>query len=165
MGAAMKIESSAFSDQGAIPVKYTCEGQDVSPPLGWSELPSEAKSLALIMDDPDAPDPKAPRARWVHWVLFNVPPIASGLPENAGKQLPAGAAEGWNDWKRLGYGGPCPKAGRHRYVFELYALDTVLDLTRPTKAQLEQAMQGHVLAQAELIGTYEKEQRPAHAAR
>jgi Raf kinase inhibitor-like YbhB/YbcL family protein len=165
MGAVMKLESSAFEAQGDIPRKYTCEGQDVSPPLGWSDVPGEAKSLALIVDDPDAPDPKAPRTTWVHWVVFNVPPIASGLPENAGKQLPAGATEGVNDWKRPGYGGPCPPIGRHRYFFKLYALDTVLELTRPTKAQLEQAMQGHVLAQAELIGTYQKEQRPAHAAR
>jgi Raf kinase inhibitor-like YbhB/YbcL family protein len=159
IGADMKIESSAFQSQGEIPRKYTCEGEDVSPPLGWSELPAETKTLALIVDDPDAPDPKAPKTTWVHWVVFNIPAIAPGLPEAA--ELPAGAADGINDWKRTGYGGPCPPIGRHRYFFKLYALDTALELTRPSKAQLEQAIEGHVLAQAELVGTYQKQGKAA----
>ena len=144
-----------------IPTPYTCEGQDVSPPLAWSEPPSGTKSLALIVDDPDAPDPKAPKLTWVHWVLYNLPPTAGQLPEVvAANTLPTGTREGLNDWKRTGYGGPCPPIGRHRYFHKLYALDTVLpDLVRPTKAQLEKAMQGHVLAQAELVGTYEKKGR------
>ena len=154
---ALGITSPSFPHGRPIPREYTCEGADVSPPLGWSELPGETKTLALIVDDPDAPDPKAPKTTWVHWVVFNVPPIASGLPENASKQLPAGAAEGMNDWKRLGYGGPCPPVGRHRYFFKLYALDTALPhLAAPTKAEVEHAMQGHIVAQAELVGTYEK---------
>jgi Raf kinase inhibitor-like YbhB/YbcL family protein len=154
----LRLTSSAFAEGGEIPARYTCQGQDVSPPLAWSEPPSGAKSLALIVDDPDAPDPKAPKMIWVHWVLYNLPPTAGQLPEAVErKALPTGTREGLNDWKRTGYGGPCPPIGRHRYVHKLFALDTVLpDLGRPTKAQLEKAMQGHVLAQAELVGTYEK---------
>ena len=152
----MKLTSSAFAHQGAIPGKYTCDGQDLSPPLAWADLPAGTRSLALIVDDPDAPDPAAPKMTWVHWVLYNVPPEASGLPEGA-KSLPAGAGEGLNDWKRTGYGGPCPPIGRHRYFHKLYALDTVLpDLGKPTKSKLEAAMKGHVLAQADLVGTYQK---------
>ncbi len=154
------LTSSAFKDGGSIPSVYTCDGKDVSPPLAWSGVPAEAKSLAFILDDPDAPDPKAPKTTWVHWVLFNIPPTATGLPEAVtSKALPAGTREGINDWKRAGYGGPCPPIGRHRYVHKLYALDTTLDFERPTKARLEAAMRGHVLGEARLIGTY---QRPGH---
>lgn len=155
---ALTIASSAFTDRGEIPAKYTCDGQDISPPLSWSGVPSKAKSLVLIVDDPDAPDPKAPRMTWVHWVLYNLPPTTSGLPEGVSpSQLPAGTKEGLNDWGRTGYGGPCPPIGRHRYFFKLYALDTVLpDLGRPTKQALEKAMAGHILEQAELIGTYQR---------
>jgi Raf kinase inhibitor-like YbhB/YbcL family protein len=157
----LSLTSPAFVEGGEIPTRYTCEGQGVSPPLAWSELPSGTRSLALIVDDPDAPDPKAPKMTWVHWVLYNVPPTANQLPEAAAPgTLPTGTCEGLNDWKRTGYGGPCPPIGRHRYFHKLFALDTVLpDLGRPTKAQLEQAMQGHVLAAAELVGTYEKRGR------
>jgi hypothetical protein len=152
----MQITSTAFTPNGAIPAKYTCEGKDVSPPLAWAELPAGAQSLALIVDDPDAPDPAAPRMTWVHWVLYNLPAQPGALPE-AVEALPAGTREGKNDWGRSGYGGPCPPIGRHRYFHKLYALDTVLpDLGQPTKAQLEQAMEGHILGQAELIGTYQK---------
>jgi len=151
----MKLESPAFRAQAEIPAKHTCEGQDASPALTWSGVPKETKSLALIVDDPDAPDPRAPKITWVHWVLFNLPPDTEGLPE-AVRVLPKGTSEGLNDWKRTGYGGPCPPIGRHRYFFKLYALDRMLELTRPTKAQLETAMAGHVLAKTELIGTYEK---------
>lgn len=152
---AFKLTSSAFAEGGAIPSKYTCDGKDVSPPLDWSGVPAGAKSLALIVDDPDAPDPKAPKMTWVHWVLYDIPPAAGGLAEGA--HTPAGAKDGVNDWGRTGYGGPCPPIGRHRYVHKLYALDTVLPpLARPDKGGLEAAMRGHVLAEARLVGTYEK---------
>jgi len=152
----MQISSASFSNNAPIPTQYTCEGRDVSPPLSWSALPEGTQSLVLIVDDPDAPDPAAPKMTWVHWVLYNLPPDSQGLEENV-RQLPIGAGEGLNDWKRTGYGGPCPPIGRHRYFHKLYALDVVLpDLHRPTKAAIEQAMRGHVLAQAELVGTYQK---------
>jgi hypothetical protein len=154
----LAITSSAFSQNGEIPAKYTCDGKDVSPPLVWSGLPAGTKSIALIVDDPDAPDPAAPKMTWVHWVLYNIPPSATGLPEG-GKpgELPKGTKEGLNDWKRTGYGGPCPPIGRHRYFHKLYALDVVLpDLGRATKQDLEKAMKGHVLASAELVGTYKR---------
>jgi Raf kinase inhibitor-like YbhB/YbcL family protein len=147
--------SSMFVDGGTIPAVHTCDGADTSPPLTWSELPTGTQSLALIVDDPDAPDPAAPKRTWVHWVLYNVPPSAGRLPEGASRQLPPGARQGRNDWGNAAYGGPCPPIGRHRYFFKLYALDAALpDLGQPTKAELEHAMQGHVLAQAQLIGCY-----------
>lgn len=153
---ALTLASLAFAHLAAIPIQYTCEGADLSPPLTWTGLPAGTRSLALIVDDPDAPDPAAPKMTWVHWVLYNLPPTAAGLPE-AVRSLPAGTREGINDWRRTGYGGPCPPIGRHRYFHKLYALDVVLpDLGRPTKAQLEKAMAGHILDQAELIGTYQK---------
>ncbi|MFO7564589.1 MAG: YbhB/YbcL family Raf kinase inhibitor-like protein [Enhygromyxa sp.] len=152
----MSLESPVFADGESIPSKYTCEGEDVSPPLRWSKVPEGTRSLALIVDDPDAPDPKAPKRTWVHWVLYEIPTDTTGLPEGADPS-PIGIREGVNDWGRTGYGGPCPPIGTHRYFFKLYALDTALgDLSEPTKAQLEQAMTGHVLAQTELIGTYKK---------
>jgi Raf kinase inhibitor-like YbhB/YbcL family protein len=152
------LSSPAFSHQGEIPARFTCEGQDLSPPLQWSGVPAKAKSLVLIVDDPDAPDPRAPKTTWVHWVLYNLPPSASGLPEGVnGEALPAGTLQGLNDWKRTGYGGPCPPVGRHRYFHKLYALDAVLpDLHTPTKAVVEKAMGGHVVATAELVGTFER---------
>jgi Raf kinase inhibitor-like YbhB/YbcL family protein len=147
----MKLVSSAFSAQAQIPSRYTCEGADVSPPLAWSDVPPLAKSLVLIVDDPDAPDPRAPRMTWVHWVLYNVPPTART------PRLPQGAQEGFNDWQQEGWRGPCPPIGRHRYFFKLYALDVVLPVQRlATKAVIEHAMQGHVLARAELMGYYQK---------
>ncbi|HSF47283.1 MAG TPA: YbhB/YbcL family Raf kinase inhibitor-like protein [Burkholderiales bacterium] len=152
----LTLNSTAFSNGASIPKQYTCQGNDISPPLSWSGVPAGTKSLILIVDDPDAPDPAAPQRTWVHWVLYNLPPNTAGLAE-AVKSLPAGTMEGLNDWKRVGYGGPCPPIGRHRYFHKLYALDSVLpDLNRPTKADLEKAMKGHVLEQAELIGTYQK---------
>ena len=154
----LTIESPAFKHGAAMPAKHTSDGADVSPPLAWSGVPEGARSLVLVVDDPDAPDPKAPKMTWVHWVLYNIPPAAGGLAEAVKPAaLPAGTREGLNDWKRTGYGGPSPPIGRHRYFFKLYALDTVLDgLDKPTKAKLEAAMKGHVLAQAELVGTYQK---------
>jgi hypothetical protein len=152
----MELHSSAFVAQGEIPRRQTCDGDERSPPLNWSGVPASAKSLVLIVDDPDAPDPAAPRRVWVHWVLYNLPPTTTALAEGvAERDLPAGTRAGANDWQRTGYGGPCPPVGRHRYFHKLYALDTVLpDLKRPSKAQVEKAMHGHVLAQAELVGTY-----------
>ena len=152
----MNLTSPAFSNGGEIPARYTCEGNDLSPPLAWSGVPPQAKSLALIVDDPDAPDPAKPQRTWVHWVAYDLPPSVSRLDEGA-KRLPAGARDGHNDWSRAGYGGPCPPIGRHRYFFKLYALDSVLpDLAGPTKAKLEAAMKGHIVAHAELVGTYQK---------
>ena len=154
----LSLTSSAFSPGGSMPARYTCEGEDCSPPLSWSGVPAGTRSLALIVDDPDAPDPAAPRMTWVHWVLYDIPATTSGLQE-AVKSPPAGARSGLNDWKRADYGGPCPPIGRHRYFHKLYALDTVLgDLGKADKAKVEAAMKGHVLAQAELIGTYRKGQ-------
>jgi hypothetical protein len=153
----MKLTSSAFEDQSPIAKKYTCQGDDVSPPLSWSGAPENTKSFAFVLDDPDAPDPAAPKTVWVHWVLYNLPQGTQALSEGVAK-LPSDTLEGKNDWKRTGYRGPCPPIGRHRYVHELYALDSELpDLEAPTKAELERAMQGHVLAQTELVGTYQKE--------
>jgi len=155
------ITSPAFPDEGAIPAAFTCEGDDRSPALEWSGVPAGALSLALIVDDPDAPDPKAPKMTYVHWVLYNIPPDATGLPEGVDHRgLPTGTREGQNDWRRTGYGGPCPPIGRHRYFFKLYALDTALpDLGAATKPDLEAAMRGHVVAQATLMGTYQKARR------
>ena len=151
----MQLTSPAFSPNGEIPAAYTCEGADRAPALGWTDPPAGTKSFALIVDDPDAPDPKAPKMTWVHWIVYNLPESERGLGE--GGTLPAGAGEGINDWKRVGWGGPCPPIGRHRYFFKLYALDATLpDLKRPTKPELEKAMEGHVLRQTELVGTYEK---------
>ena len=154
----LTITSPAFSHNGKVPLRYTCDGEDVSPALEWSGLPEGTKSAVLIVDDPDAPDPAAPKMTWVHWVLYNIPPGAPGLPEGVRpKHLPKGIKEGLNDWKRTGYGGPCPPIGRHRYYHKLYALDVVLpDLGRPTKGQLERAMEGHILSKAELVGTYQR---------
>jgi Raf kinase inhibitor-like YbhB/YbcL family protein len=152
----MNLQSTAFTQGGEIPRRHTCEGHDVAPPLAWSDVPERTRSLALIVDDPDAPDPAAPARTWVHWVLVDIPPTTNALPEG-GRPLPEGCRDGLNDWQRTGYGGPCPPIGRHRYFFKLYALDTRLAaLQRPTKAELQQAMQGHVLAQAQLLGTYQK---------
>ena len=155
---AFKLTSEAFGDNGPIPATYTCEERDVSPPLGWTDLPAGCRSLALIVDDPDAPDPAAPQRTWVHWVLYNLPPTSPGLlAAISDTELPAGTRQGKNDWDRIGYGGPCPPIGRHRYFHKLYALDVVLpDLGEPTKAVLEAAMKGHVLAEAQLVGTYER---------
>lgn len=152
---ALTLTSSAFAHQTMIPPRYTCEGEDVSPALSWTEPPAGTKSFALIHDDPDAPV-----GTWVHWVTYNLPPTSRGLEEDIPKtaQLPDGAVQGLNDFRRLGYGGPCPPPGpAHRYVFRLYALDTTLTLPpKATKAQVEGAMKGHVLSQAQLVGLYQR---------
>lgn len=154
----LTLTSAAFEHGQPIPRRYTCEGDDISPPLEWAGVPAGTKSLALIVDDPDAPDPAAPKRVWTHWVLANLPADCTGLAEGlGGADLPAGTIEGLNDWKKLGYGGPCPPVGQHRYFFRLYALDRTLEhLDRPTRSELEHAMKGHVLQQAELIGAYKK---------
>ncbi len=154
----LTLTSSAFSAGGDIPAMHTCDGDNISPPLSWSGVPQQAKSLALIVDDPDAPDPAAPQRVWAHWVLYNIPPDTTGLaPGVRAEDLPAGTLEGLNDWKRPGFGGPCPPIGRHRYFHKLYALDIVLPgIGRPTKRDLEKAIEGHVIAQAELIGLYQR---------
>jgi Raf kinase inhibitor-like YbhB/YbcL family protein len=154
----LKLTSTAFAHDGAIPTIHTCQGQDVSPPLAWTGVPANAKSLVLIVDDPDAPDPAAPKMTWVHWVLYNIPPSASGLPQGVSpKELPAGTLQGTSDFQRTGYGGPCPPIGRHRYFHKLYALDAVVpDLKKPRKQDVEKAMKGHIIEQAVLIGTYQK---------
>jgi len=152
----LTLTSTAFEGGGNIPTIHTCDGKDVSPPLAWSGVPPGAKSLVLVVDDPDAPDPAAPQRTWVHWVLYNIPPSASQLAQGVtAHDLPAGTREGSNDWQRTGYGGPCPPIGTHRYFHKLFALDTVLsDLHKPTKAAVEKAMQGHILDKTELIGLY-----------
>ncbi|HEV8630475.1 MAG TPA: YbhB/YbcL family Raf kinase inhibitor-like protein [Thermoanaerobaculia bacterium] len=157
----LTLSSPSFAPGAEIPAAFTCEGADVSPELRWSDVPAEAVALALVVDDPDAPDPAAPQRTWVHWVVYDIPPTAPGLREDAARHgLPSGAREGTNDWGRSGYGGPCPPVGRHRYFHKLYALDRQLgERGALSKAQLEQAMMGHVLSTAELIGTYQKQGR------
>jgi Raf kinase inhibitor-like YbhB/YbcL family protein len=154
-----QLTSSAFADGEEIPISHTCEGEDVSPPLRWTEPPEGTRSLALIVDDPDAPDPKAPRMTWVHWVVLGLPAGAGSLPEGVAQEaLPGAGRFGRNDWKHAEYGGPCPPIGRHRYFHKLYALDVELaELKTPTKSELLEAMEGHVLAHTELVGTYQKQ--------
>jgi Raf kinase inhibitor-like YbhB/YbcL family protein len=156
------IESPSFTHRGEIPTRFTCEGEDVSPELQWSQPPDGTQSFVLIVEDPDAPDPKAPKTTWIHWVLYDLPAEATGIREAVTEDgLPAGTRQGRNSWKRTGYGGPCPPIGRHRYFYRLYALDTRLPgLKEPSKADLEQAMQGHVLARVEIVGTYRKQGKP-----
>jgi len=151
------ITSPAFNTDHEIPAPYTCDGKDISPPLQWSDVSERAKSLVLIMDDPDAPDPEAPKMTWVHWILYNMPPKSGGLPEAVqDRDLPSGTLQGINSWDRTGYGGPCPPIGRHRYFFKLYTLDTMLpDLDDPDKNSLLENMQDHVLEETVLMGTYQ----------
>jgi Raf kinase inhibitor-like YbhB/YbcL family protein len=154
----LRMTSSSFEHETEIPSRHTCQGDDRSPPLAWTDVPHGTKSLALVVDDPDAPDPRAPRTTWVHWVVYDIPPTVTALPENASAvAMPPGTRQGLNDWHATGYRGPCPPVGRHRYIHKLYALDTVItDLGKVDKASLERAMKGHILAQATLIGTYAK---------
>jgi Raf kinase inhibitor-like YbhB/YbcL family protein len=150
-----EMTSAAFAHEESIPVKYSCDGEDISPPLGWGDPPEGTRSLALICDDPDAPV-----GTWVHWVLYNLPVENRSLPEAVppDAELADGSRHGQNSWRQLGYGGPCPPSGTHRYFFKLYALDTNLDLAAgANKAQLLEAMEGHILGQAELMGTYSRQ--------
>ncbi|MDI1231666.1 MAG: YbhB/YbcL family Raf kinase inhibitor-like protein [Methylobacter sp.] len=153
------LQSPDFVHQGEIPKMFTCDGNDSSPALSWSGLPQNTKSLVLIVDDPDAPDPAKPKMTWVHWLLYNIPPAISELPPAVSvSDLPVGTQQGKNNWNRTGYGGPCPPIGRHRYFHKLYALDIELpDLHQPNKTQLESAMAGHIIGQTELIGTYQRQ--------
>ncbi len=152
------LTSAAFGNMEPIPSRYTCEGEDVSPPLSWTSPPAGTRSLVLIVDDPDAPDPAAPKFTWVHWLVYNIPLSMSGLEEGAGNRpLPDGLLGGRGSSKKTGYGGPCPPIGTHRYFHKLYALDILLpDLAAPEKEKLLEAMKGHVLAEAVLVGTYRK---------
>lgn len=153
------LRSPAFHDGGEIPVTHTCEGENLSPPLVWTGVPHGTRSFVLIVDDPDAPDPAAPKRTWVHWVVYNIPGSSTGLP-NRSQALPLGSECGLNDWNQATYGGPSPPIGRHRYFFKLYALDTQLShLPDAKKPDIEAAMAGHILDRTELIGTYAK-QRP-----
>jgi Raf kinase inhibitor-like YbhB/YbcL family protein len=150
----MILESSAFKPGEAIPAKYTCDGEDLSPPLSWSAMPANARSLALTAVDPDAP-----RGTWVHWVAWNIPANTHTLSEGFPKEGTSSTQikQGMTDFKRPGYGGPCPPSGTHRYFFTLYALDTVLNLPpQTTKSELQEAMKGHIVDQAELMGTYQR---------
>ncbi|MGA2507014.1 MAG: YbhB/YbcL family Raf kinase inhibitor-like protein [Chitinispirillaceae bacterium] len=150
----IKVESQAFKHMQPIPAQYTCDGADISPPLSWSNVPAATKSIALIADDPDAP-----AGTWVHWVVYGLPPAADSLPENIPKSdtLSGGGIQGKNDFRRIGWNGPCPPGGTHRYFFKIYALDTMLNLPAgKTKAEIEKAMKGHVLAKGELAGTYKR---------
>ena len=155
---ALTLSSDAFEHGAEIPTRYTCLGDDISPPLSWHGIPEATRSLALIIHDPDVPSPDSPVRQWVHWVLYNLPSDTLSLAEHTtSSDLPAGALEGLNDWERTGYGGPCPPMGRHRYFHRLYALDVVLDdLHEPTRDRLEAAIKDHILAEAELVGTYQK---------
>ncbi|WP_156776996.1 YbhB/YbcL family Raf kinase inhibitor-like protein [Nitrococcus mobilis] len=152
----LNLSSEAFAHGGTVPTRYTCDGCDISPPLAWSDIPSGTRSLALIVSDPDAP-----RGTWYHWVLYAIPPTLPGLPENVDpRELSAAIHDGMNSWKRSGYGGPCPPTGRHRYFFHLYALDRLLEVPQQSSAtELRRAMQGHVISEAALLGTYAKRSR------
>jgi len=153
------LTSTAFHHNGTIPSRHTCDGMDVSPQLGWSGVPESTKSLVLIIDDPDAPDPKAPRMTWVHWVLYNIPPATKELPEGVvAAALPPGTLQGKNDWNAVGYRGPCPPIETHRYFHKLIALNIVLpDLKSPTKAALESMIQGYTIGRAEMVGRYQRQ--------
>lgn len=150
----IQISSGAFANEGFIPQKYTCDGENISPPLTWKNIPSGTKSIAIINDDPDAPV-----GTWVHWVIYNIPPNISGLPEGIKpiEKLPDGTMQGRNGWGKIGYGGPCPPSGVHRYFFKIYALDKMLDL-KPgaTKEELLKAMKGHILAEGQFYGKYSR---------
>jgi len=154
----MIITTPSFKHEGNIPARHTCDGLNISPIIEWSGIPTGTKSLALVVDDPDAPDPESLRMTWVHWVVYNIPPDTNGLPETFTVEgLPPGTMLGLNDWHRTGYQGPCPPIGKHRYYFKLYALDIVLpEMKNPTKSALEKSMQGHTLARSELLGRYQR---------
>lgn len=155
---AMELTSPAFENGAEIPARHSCEGADTAPPLAWAGVPDGTRSLVLVVDDPDAPDPRAPKVTWVHWVLYDIPPDVTALPGAVTADgLPAGVREGLNGWGSTGYRGPCPPIGRHRYFFKLYALDTVLgDLGPTTKDVVLREMDGHLLDRTELVGTYGK---------
>ena len=155
---ALILTSKSFPHNTEIPPNYTCDGKDISPELSWTKIPDGTRSLILIVDDPDAPDPAEPKMTWVHWILYNISPDTNGLSEDVQtNEFPPGTLQGINDWQRAGYGGPCPPIGNHRYFHKLYALDILLpNLRHPTKVILEKAMEGHIIAHAEVIGLYQR---------
>ena len=155
---ALTLTSKSFLHNNEIPPNYTCDGKDISPELSWTKVPDGTRSLVLVVDDPDAPDPAEPKVTWVHWILYNIPPDTNGLSEDVQtNEFPPGTLQGINDWQRTGYGGPCPPIGNHRYFHKLYALDVLLpNLRHPTKVILEKAMEGHIIDHAELIGLYQR---------
>jgi Raf kinase inhibitor-like YbhB/YbcL family protein len=157
-GGVLTVTSSAFAPNGSIPTEFTCEGEDVSPPLHWTGVPAGTKSFAVIVEDPDAPDPAKPERIWVHWIVYDIAGDKPDLEREAADAPPGEARNGTNDWGKADWGGPCPPIGRHRYFFRVFALDTELDNlgSEADKAALERAMKGHVLAKGELVGTYEK---------
>lgn len=150
----LTLYSPAFGSNAGMPRRFTCDGANVSPPLQWTELPPGTRSLAIVVEDPDAPDPAAPTHTFVHWLVYDIPAIVRELPEGAARSLPNGARHGTNDHGTQTWYGPCPPVGEHRYFFKLYALDVMLDLEHPTKERLLAAMDGHILAKSELIGRY-----------
>lgn len=155
---ALTLTSTVFSHEEEIPSTYSCQGKGGAPPLAWSGAPAETRSFVIIVHDPDAPDPAAPRKDWVHWLVYNLPATTTQLSAGPQPALPPGTMLGLNDSGRAAYGPPCPPIGRHRYFYQLYALDTMLpDLGTPQRPQLEEAMKGHVLAEAVLMGTYQKQ--------
>lgn len=150
----INLKSPSFEEGETIPVRFTCDGEDISPELVWESIPTECRTLAIICDDPDAP-----MGTWVHWIIYNIPADLGGLEEGIPSDdiLPSGAVQGNNGWRRIGYGGPCPPGGTHRYFFKIYALDTTLDLgPGASKSQLTDAMEGHILAQGQLMGRYSR---------
>ena len=150
----MELSSVAFKNGASIPKQYTCDGPNISPPLQWAGIPDNSRSLAVLVDDPDAA-----RGNWVHWILFNIPPQTAELTENIRKTrtIPNGARQGTNDFREIGYGGPCPPGGKHRYFFRLFALDTELNLDPgSSRTDLERSMAGHILAETQLMGTYQR---------
>ena len=155
----LRLESPAFDNEQPIAARYTCEGKGISPALSWSGVPNRAQTLALIVEDPDAPDPAAPERIFTHWIIYNLPPDSTGLMEDVSREeLPRGARFGKNDFERLGWGGPCPPVGKHRYFFKLYALDAPLPTNEAlTRSSLYDALEGHVIEYAEWIGTYQKQ--------
>jgi Raf kinase inhibitor-like YbhB/YbcL family protein len=150
----LRVESSAFGTNGSIPIQFTSDGDDIAPPLSWSQPPAGTKSIAIIVEDPDAPNPDAPVRTFTHWIVTGIPATTTELV--GGNTLPDGAVVGVNDWGKRAWGGPNPPVGRHRYFFKVYALDMHLDAPNTTRPALYAAMKGHILAQGELIGTYEK---------
>lgn len=153
----LTLRSPVFGQNEQIPKRFTSDGEDVSPPLEWTEVPQGTRSFVLIVDDPDAPDPSNPKTTFVHWLVYNLPANLTDLAAAASDDLPRGAKQGVNDWKQVGWGGPNPPIGEHRYFFKIYALDVTLDLDRPTKDRLLKAMDGHILGKSDLIGKYKKE--------
>lgn len=156
--ASLTLSTPAFDNPGQIPTANTCDGPGIAPALHWQHVPAGTRSLALIVTDPDAPDPKAPKTTWVHWIVYNLPATSQGLPQAIkADALPAGSHSGANSWHHKGYGAPCPPIGQHRYIFTLYALDTRLpDLDTPGRGKLTQAMTGHILAEAQVVGLYQR---------